>query len=106
MLLPAPIVALGDGPVTEPDPPAWPTLDQAAGEDAELNKILYTAQVAEVAEQRKAPLADDENYTLWWILFGATLLGALVAYLWAPDGRKSAPASGATGRTASQAGSS
>ena len=49
---------------------AWPAPDVASGGDPELAKILYTAQVAEVAEQRNNPIAreDSTNSDILWVV--------------------------------------
>lgn len=74
ILLPAPFVTLGDRqPETQV---AWPRPDPAAGDELELQKILYTAQTAEATEQRKSPIAADTgtlDALVWWGIFGMTI---------------------------------
>lgn len=77
LLLPAPFVAIGkkEGPKTEV---AWPRPDPVAGQTVQLQSIVYKAQVAEAVEQRKAPVAQEEDQSLWWAIFLATVIGALL----------------------------
>jgi hypothetical protein len=77
-LMPAPFITLGEKEST-PSQIAWPKPDSAAGDDAELKKILYTAQVAEVADERKEPIARDENNPLWFGLFIVALVATVIA---------------------------
>lgn len=67
ILIPAPFVELGD-PVKEATDVAWPQ-PPAAGDNLELQKILYTAEVAEKAEMRKRPLANGSSDWLWTLAF-------------------------------------
>ena len=84
-LLPAPFVNFE--PVTEtsasaPTGPPWP--GQPTGRDAELNKILYQAQVTEAADLRQTdqPIADDgDDSTWWWLCGGAVIASMLVPAL-------------------------
>lgn len=79
-LLPAPFVNFD--PVNEstpalPSAPDWPA--QPIGGDKELNKIIYQAEVTEVAELRASdePIADDGDDSTWWILCGIALVASL-----------------------------
>ena len=80
LLLPAPFVEIG-GEVNAPQKlGAWPAPDPVVADDPELAKVLYEAQVAEAAEQRKQPIAADQNQELWLVIVGLTVLVALCAY--------------------------
>lgn len=91
----------GGSTSTAADPPAWPT--PQSGIPWTLNRILYTAQVQEIAEARQSALEDaalpgpsDEGLTL--VLAGVGLFVVLAgATLWRPpaasaSGRKKRPA--------------
>lgn len=80
VLLPAPFVTLGE---REPaaDPIAWPQPPAGTAADLELRRILYTAQVAEAAEQRGQPIAGDSGAALWWLVFGAGVVATGLAAL-------------------------
>jgi hypothetical protein len=89
-LMPAPFVAIGDQKAASSEI-AWPKPDATADNDMELSKILYTAQVAEVAEQRKQPIARDDAIWLWLGLFGCALLATLAVVVFprpSPGGRR------------------
>jgi hypothetical protein len=85
--LPAPFLSFSGKPsggsatsaTTATATPAWPTPSPEAGTDPALKKVVYTAQVAEVAAQRKASKATPSNSggndRWWW----AALVAALVA---------------------------
>ena len=70
---------------TTPIEPDWPTPSTNAGDRVALQKVVYEAQVAEAAEQRKAkpvaPLDTGANDS-WWlaaaVVFGLTLLAPLL----------------------------
>ena len=64
-LMPAPFVTIGEAKGEVAKSPAWPAPDTASGANIELSKILYTAQVAEVAGERKQPVARG-NADEWW----------------------------------------
>lgn len=75
-LIPAPFLTLDRteepaAAVAWPDPAALP-----AG-DLELQKILYTAQVAAASEAE--PIADGGDDTAWWLALGVALACVLVA---------------------------
>lgn len=75
ILMPAPFVTVGDKEQPEKPDIAWPKPDPAAGDSAQLQKVLYTAQVAETAEQRKAPIAAGDNTEkFWWGVFAIAVL--------------------------------
>src|SRR5665811_1999487 len=84
-LLPAPFVSVA---AKEKERPAiaWPTPASAvAQEEPELRKVLYTAQVAEAAEQRKQSLTSDTGDPFWTGAFVAFLLVSLaVAFMPTP----------------------
>jgi hypothetical protein len=72
--LPAPFVELSVEQQGVP-PTDWPKLDSVvSGEDVELQKILYSAQVSEIAAERKEPIAQTSYDWVWWIPFGVALL--------------------------------
>jgi hypothetical protein len=76
-MLPAPFVKLGE-PVQQAAEVAWPKPPEAGSGDLEMQKILYTAQVAEKAEQRKRPLANGSKDELWTWAFSLFLLFTLL----------------------------
>jgi hypothetical protein len=82
-LMPAPFVTIG-GKERDGTDVAWPKVSSKAGSDPELQKIVYTAQVAEAADQRKAPLAEDELKWPWWALAGTTAFAtlAVIVFPW------------------------
>jgi hypothetical protein len=86
-LMPAPFVTIG-GKDTVAASVGWPAVDAVAGSDTELKKILYTAQVAEVAEQRKQPAARDEQEWVWWAIAGLAGVLTLGAMAWPPCPRR------------------
>lgn len=75
VFMPIAFINLAGGPAAEK--PAWPTLDANAPANIELQKIVYSAQVAEVAQQRTA---HDENGSRdWiWLIVGGVLTVAVV----------------------------
>jgi hypothetical protein len=79
VLIPAPFVKLGD-PVKEAADVAWPK-PPAAGSNLELQKILYTAEVAEKAELRKRPLANGSSDEFWTWTFFAFLAFTLLFFI-------------------------
>lgn len=95
--LPAPFVQKGTTQ-SSTTTATWPTVPKQP-QDAELKKILYTAQVTEAAEQHKAAVADEGNETFWWTAFlialGAVflgpLIGSLIASWWRPIGSQLLP---------------
>ena len=60
VLIPAPFVELGTKEVSAITP-AWPKVDPIAGSDPGLRRIVYKAQVDEVAKRRKAPAAKEKT---------------------------------------------
>jgi hypothetical protein len=76
-LMPAPFVSIGEAKGEVGKSPAWPTPDPASGADTELSKILYTAQVAEVAEERRQPVARGNDDEVWTAGFVVAMLSVL-----------------------------
>lgn len=72
-LMPAPFVTISPAEVAKPDI-AWPEPSTNAKGNIELEKIVYAAQVAEVAEQRKQPLAAEGEEWVWTAACGLALL--------------------------------
>jgi hypothetical protein len=71
-LLPAPFIDFGEAKAPS-EPTAWPALSANAPADLELQKIVYQAQVAEVAKQREAPAGRSSRNWIWIVLAGAGL---------------------------------
>jgi hypothetical protein len=69
-LLPAPFVHVGSSAssASVPKTPAWPAANVPSGSDPDLEKILYTAQVQEVASARAQPIAAHTSDSLWWAI--------------------------------------
>jgi hypothetical protein len=87
-LLPAPFIDFdpaADEPAAAPVAAEWPSAP--TGPDPKLNKVLYQAQVEEVAGLRaaKEPVAGDGDDSTWWLICGGCLaitllIPALVAW--------------------------
>jgi hypothetical protein len=93
VLMPAPFVTLGEKetPATDVE---WPK-PASAPKDPELRKILYTAQVAEAAEQRTAPIASDGPDKLWLGAFVIALVAVAVTFMgWVPRAHGDRPSAG------------
>jgi hypothetical protein len=83
-LMPAPFVTIGGNDATAAGVD-WPALDSAGVDtNIELQKILYTAQVAEAAEERKQPAARDEEEWVWWgiAVFAGVLTVGVMLFPW------------------------
>jgi hypothetical protein len=79
IMMPAPFVTVGDKTQAEKPDIAWPKPDPSAGNSVQLQKVLYSAQVQEAAEQRKAPIAAGDNKEgFWWGVFAIALLAIVV----------------------------
>jgi len=76
-LMPAPFVTIGKK-VAAPPPIAWPAPPAVVSGDREMARTLYAAQVAEVAQERKQPIAQVDSVNLWPWLFGLALIAVLV----------------------------
>ena len=88
IFLPAPFVKVKTSPPTPPKLAAWPSSPSAS--DVQLQKILYTAEVAEVAKLReKAAPQPKGEFTLrerwlWFAFFGGLGFVLLSAIPWRP----------------------
>jgi hypothetical protein len=84
IFVPAAFVSFKSTPAPSAPPaakPDWPLPSARAGNSIQLQKILYTAQVAESAEQRKQPTTaplDTGSNAIWW---RAALIALLVTLL-------------------------
>jgi len=70
--------------VTVPEEPNWPTPAPEAGDEPLLQKALYRAQVAEVAELRKQAATAAEPFNTgvddwWWKAAGLAFVLTLIA---------------------------
>jgi hypothetical protein len=76
LFLPAPFVVIGEQKVESVESAiAWPP-EPSEPANLQLKKILYTAQVAEARDEKKAPVAaeDSASDAFWWGLFVIALV--------------------------------
>lgn len=75
--LPLPFLTLSGGAVTAATPPDWPEPTVASGEELELVKLRYAAEVEETSSERQSTVTTDES-TEWWLIGGCMLGGGLI----------------------------